>query len=179
MVFAVLLSGCSGEDTAIKQGMGFRSALLAAEGCRFSAAVTADYGDELYTFSMECQGDETGELAFSLTEPEALSGIAGTISDSGGRITFENTALCFPLLTDDQLSPASAPWIFLKTLRSGYLTSAGLEEGKLRLTMDDTYEEDALHVDIWMGENRMPVRADILYDGKRILSLEVDSFALL
>ena len=159
--------------------MTFRSELLAAEGCRFLAVVTADYGDELYTFSMECEGDKAGDLAFSLSEPEALSGIAGTISDSGGRITFEDTALCFPLLTDDQLSPASAPWILLKTLRSGYLTSAGLEEDSLRLTMDDTYEEDALHLDIWMGEDRMPVRADILYDGRRILSLEVEGFSFL
>lgn len=179
LVFAVFLGGCAGQDRALKQGMTFRSELLAAEGCRFLAVVTADYGDELYTFSMECQGDKTGNIAFSLTEPEALSGIQGTISDNGGRITFEDTALYFPLLTDDQLSPASAPWIFLKTLRSGYLTSAGLEEGNLRLTMDDTYEEDALHLDIWMGENRMPVRADILYDGRRILSLEVEGFSFL
>lgn len=159
--------------------MAFRSELLAAEGCRFLAVVTADYGDELYTFSMECQGDKTGNLAFTLTEPEVLSDIQGTISDNGGRITFEDTALCFPLMTDDQFSPASAPWIFLKTLRSGYLTAAGLEEGNLRLTMDDTYEEDALHLDIWMGENRMPVRTDILYDGRRILSLEVENFSFL
>lgn len=159
--------------------MTFRSNLLSAEGCRFDASITADYGDELYAFSMECQVDASGNLTFSLTEPEALSGISGTVSDEGGRITFEDTALTFPLLTDDQLSPASAPWIFVKTLRSGYLTSACMEDGMLRLSMDDTYEEDALHLDIWMDENRMPVRGDILYDGRRILSVEVEDFTFL
>lgn len=159
--------------------MTFRSNILSAEGCRFDASITADYGDELYAFSMECQADASGNLTFSLTEPEALSGISGTVSDEGGRITFEDTALTFPLLTDDQLSPASAPWIFVKTLRSGYLTSACMEDGMLRLSMDDTYEEDALHLDIWMDENRMPVRGDILYDGRRILSVEVEDFTFL
>ena len=88
----------------------------------------------------------------------------------------DETALCFPLLTDGQLSPASAPWIFLKTLRSGYLTSACMEDEMLRLTMDDTYEENALHLDIWLDGERIPVRADILYDGRRILSVEVEDF---
>lgn len=179
LILSVLLSGCSAEDAALKQGMTFRSNLLSAEGCRFGASITADYGDELYAFSMECQADASGNLTFSLTEPETLSGISGTVSDEGGRITFEDTALTFPLLTDDQLSPASAPWIFVKTLRSGYLTSACMEDGMLRLSMDDTYEEDALHLDIWMDENRMPVRGDILYDGRRILSVEVEDFTFL
>ena len=159
--------------------MAFRAKLLAANGCQFAAKITADYGDELYSFGMVCQGDEKGAVTFQMSEPESLSGIEGKLSDTGGTLTFEDTAVCFPLLTDDQLSPSSAPWIFLKTLRSGYLTSACMEEGKIRLTMDDTYEEDALHLDIWLDENNMPVRADILYDGKRILSVEVDGFTLL
>ena len=159
--------------------MDFRSQLLAAEICQFAAKITADYGEELYSFAMDCQGDNTGAVTFCVSEPESLAGITGKLSDVGGTLTFEDKALCFPLLTDDQLSPASAPWIFLKTLRSGYLTSACMENEKLRLTMDDTYEEDALHLDIWMDENTIPIRADILYDGKRILSLEVSDFRIL
>ena len=159
--------------------MEFRSQLLAAEGCQFTANITADYGEELYTFSVQCQADRQGAVTFALLEPKALSGIAGKISDSGGSLNFENAALCFPLMTEDQLNPASAPWILLKTLRSGYLTSACMEEGKLRLTMDDTYEEDALQLDVWLEEGRTPVRGDILYDGKRILTVDVIDFVLL
>lgn len=179
LILSVLFAGCTPEDAALKQGMAFRSRLLEADGYAFTAQVTADYGDELYVFSVECQGDSSGNIQFQLTEPQTLSGIAGTISDTGGRITFADTALTFPLLTDDQLSPASAPWIFLKTLRSGYLTSACLEEEMLRLSVDDSYAEDALHLDIWLNEAQAPVRADILYDERRILSVEVDDFTLL
>ena len=83
------------------------------------------------------------------------------------------------MLTQEQISPVSAPWIFLRTLRGGYLTSAGEEEGLLRVTIDDTYEEAALQLDIWLNGETMPVRAEILYDGVRILSLEVEKFEIL
>lgn len=175
----LLLCGCTQKNTALEQGLEFRSKLLTASGCSFTASVTADYGDTLHTFSLQCVGDENGEITFLLSEPDTLAGITGTISDSGGELTFDNTALCFPLLADDQLTPASAPWIVLKTLRSGYLTSACQEDLMLRLTMDDSYEEDALHLDIWLNEARLPIRADILYDEKRILSVDVEDFVFL
>ena len=72
----------------------------------------------------------------------------------------------------------SAPWIFLKTLRGGYLTSAGMEEELLRLTVDDSYEDDALQLDIWLDRRDVPLRGDILYDGKRILTLSVENFEI-
>ena len=72
----------------------------------------------------------------------------------------------------------SSPWIFYTTLRSGYLTSAGMEENLLRLTIDDSYEEDALTVDIWLDEQDTPIRSEILYDGRRILTLKIENFTI-
>ena len=173
------LTGCSRTPKELQRGMALRSKLLAAQGCSFDAEITADYGDKLHSFAMHCEADSNGNLSFTVTEPETVDGITGTVSTEGGKLTFGDTALHFELLADEQLSPVSAPWILLKTLRSGYLTSACMEGDNLRLTMDDTYEEDALHLDIWMDAQHLPIRADILYDGKRILSLEVENFAFL
>jgi hypothetical protein len=72
-----------------------------------------------------------------------------------------------------------APWILLKTLRGGYLNAANMEDGMLRLTIDDSYEEDALQVDVWLNEADQPFRAEILYDGRRILTLNVNHFQIL
>lgn len=173
----VMLSGCSSGNKELERGMALRDRLLSGQGCSFDAEVTADYGDKLYDFSMACQGDAQGNLSFTVTAPETIAGITGTVSDSGGKLTFDDTALHFELMADDQLSPVSAPWIFLKTLRSGYLTSAGMDGEQLRLTIDDSYEEDALQLDIWLDGNDVPVRAEILYDGRRILSLSIKNFA--
>lgn len=158
--------------------MALRGRLLASDSCSFRTEITADYGDKLHTFSMECTADQKGNLSFMITQPDTIAGINGTISDEGGRLTFEDTALCFPLLADDQLSPVSTPWIFLKTLRSGYLRQAGMESNLLRLTIDDSYKEDALQLDIWVNQDEQPVRAEILYNSRRILTLSITDFEI-
>ena len=172
----VVLTGCSQENRDLAAAMKMREELLSAQGCAFHARVTADYGDSLNSFSMDCRGDSSGNLDFEITEPQTIAGIRGTISDQGGSIAFEDQALYFPLLTDDQLTPASAPWIFLKTLRSGCITAVCREEELLRLTIDDSYEEDALKLDIWLRDEKVPIRGDVLYDGKRILTIEAENF---
>lgn len=176
--FLLVLTGCSNTSSEIERGMALRSKLLQADSCSFDAEITADYGDSLYTFAMSCQGNTKGDVAFSVTSPESIAGITGVIDDEGGKLTFEDVALQFDTMADDQVTPVIAPWIFLKTLRSGYLTSACTEDGQIRLTMDDSYEEDALQLDIWLTEDEIPIRAEILYDGRRILSLNVENFVI-
>ena len=175
----LLLSGCANTTKEIERGMTLRTRLLQASSCSFRAEITADYGDLLYTFEMDCEGDADGEINFTVTKPETIAGISGKITEENGALTFDRQALFFSLLTDDQLSPVSAPWIVLKTLRGGYLTSACVEDGQLRLTVDDSYEEDALQLDIWLDEQDLPKRVEILYDGRQILSVNVMDFRIM
>ena len=175
-ILIVLMTGCSRTEERIQRCMALRSRLLSG-GCSFTAEITADYGDKLHTFTLECTGDDRGDLNFTVVSPDSISGVTGTITGEGGGFTYEATVLYFDLLADDTLSPVSAPWIFLKTLRGGYLTSAGDDGDLLLLTIDDSYEEDALHLDIWLNDEDIPVHCEILYDGRRILSLDIRDFA--
>lgn len=176
LVFAWLLCGC--QQTELEQGMMLRSKVLQAETCTFDADVTADYGDRLYEFSMACSTDKEGTVTFTVTQPETISGITGKVSKSGGSLTFDDTVLEFGIMAEGRLSPVSAPWLLMKTLRGGYLKSAGAEEGITRLTLDDSYQEDALMVDVWLGEDGLPARGEILCDGRRILTVEVENFTI-
>lgn len=176
LILLCFLSGCSGASKEIERGMALRSKILKASECSFDAAITADYGDKLYSFSMACQADTQGNLTFTVTAPETLAGISGRVGSDGGKLTFDDTALQFDLMADGQVTPVSAPWVFLKTLRSGCLTSAGTEDGVLRLSIDDSYADDALHLDIWLDGEDLPARAEILYGGRRILSVSVANF---
>ena len=178
VVLLVFLTGCSGESKEVQRGIDLRSELLKASECRFSCEVTADYGDKTSTFSMDCRGDSQGALTFTVAAPETIAGITGDISDGGGKLTFDDTALQFDLLADDQLSPVSAPWVLLKTLREGFITSAGMDGGQILLSIDDSYEDDALHLDIWLSDENRPKTVEILYDGRKILSLDVTSFEI-
>ena len=175
----LLLSGCSNAKSYINRALELRTRLYQSEGCSFTAGITADYGDQVYQFTLSCRGDSQGNLAFTVAEPETIAGITGHISQKGGKLTFDDAALDFPLMADGLLTPVSAPWLLLKTLRGGYLTSAGMEGDLLRLAVDDSYEEDALHLDIWLDGEDCPVQADIYYDERRILSLTIKDFRIL
>lgn len=179
LCMVLLLSGCTGTDQSMNRAMAFRSQLLAAGGCSFDADITADYGDKSYTFSMACTADDRGMVSFSVTKPETISGITGNVAATGGKLTFDDKALSFALMADGLITPVSGPWVLLKTLRSGYLTSCGQEGEYLRLTIDDSYEADALHLDIWLGEGDLPVRGEILWQGRRLLSISVTNFTFL
>ena len=174
-----VLTGCSGTNREMEEALSLRDALLSGNGCAFSLNLTADYGDELYEFSMDCSGDSLGNVDFTVTGPETIAGITGTISETGGNLTFDETALQFDLLAEDTLSPVSGPWLLVKTLRSGCITSVGNEEDMLRLSIDDSYADDALRLDIWLDQNRMPVRAEVLHEGTRILTMTVRDFRIL
>lgn len=170
-----LLAGCSGAGNELDRAMALRAKML-AQGVSFDAEITADYGDKIYQFTMECQADSQGALTFTVKEPQSIAGITGKLSASGGKLTFDDQALAFQMLADDQITPVSAPWILVRTLRSGYLTSCGSDGGVVRVAIDDSYEEDALHLDIWLDENDLPARGEILWQGRRILSVSVKNF---
>lgn len=174
----LLLTGCGKHDEELDRAMALRAKLLTAS-VSFDAEITADYGDEVHTFSVYCEGDKQGNLGFRVTAPETIADISGRMEAGEGKLTFRDTVLAFPLLAEDQLSPVSAPWIFYMTLRGGYLTAAGMEEDLLRLTIDDSYDDDALTVDIWLDAADTPIRAEILYDGRRILTLTIENFQIL
>lgn len=178
LLLVIFLAGCSEGAGAIERGMALRSRLLSGESCMFDAEITADYGENLYVFELSCEGNNKGDISFTVKSPESIAGITGKIDREGGKLTFDDTVLHFELMADDQISPISAPWILLKTLRSGYLRAAGMEEDLLRLTIDDTYEEDALQLDIWLGAGDLPVRCEMLYADRRILSLDVTNFRI-
>ncbi len=171
------LAGCSGEQEQLEGMLDLRQELL-QKTCSFRAEVTADYGDKTYSFSMDCRADKTGELKFTVVEPETISGISGVIRKGEGALVFDNTALSFELLTDDLLSPVSAPWIMLKALRSGYILSGGIEGQQVHITLRDSYDSDALRVDVWLDENQNPVQGEILWKDRRILTISVKDFVI-
>ncbi len=178
LVFTMLLlTGC-GKNDGLEQGMVLRDKLLDARQVAFSCTVTADYGEILRQFGLEISGDSQGDITFQVTSPDSISGITGTITGGQGALVFDDTVLAFPLLADDQLSPAAAPWVVLRSLRQGYLTSAGEEGEGIRLTLEDTYMGEDLTVDVWTDAEGKPVQGDILYDGRRILTVAISGFCM-
>ena len=163
----------------MSRGLQLRSRICSASSCNFDAEITVDYGDQTYTFSVGCSFDASGNLKFVVQSPETISGIEGSIDTAGGKLQFDDTALAFPLLADDQLSPVSAPWILMKTLRSGFITSAGKVDGYTRLIVDDSFDSDPLTLHIFLDDANSPTEAEIYWHNRRILTLSICNFQML
>ena len=178
MLTILLLTGCSETRNMLDKAMTLRVDLLACESYCFDAAITADYGDEVNTFSMHCVGDNDGNLEFTVTKPETIAGITGAISAQEGEFTFDDQAVAFPLLAEGQVAPISGPWILMKTLMGGYLTACNEEDDLIHLMINDSYAEDALELEIWLDENTNPIQAEIGYEGRRIVTMEIENFQI-
>ena len=178
MVLAGLLSGCSSVDSGIDQAMVLREKLLKGS-CSFDAVITADYGDRIYTFEMQNTADEQGNVKFEVQKPESIANITGEITQEKGKLTFDDKVLAFELMADEQITPVSAPWILIKTLRCGYIHACEATDEGLHIQIDDSYKEDALRLDIWLNKENVPIRGEILYKSRRIITLDVENFTFM
>lgn len=173
-----LLFGCAGADDTMDRVLALRQQAL-EKGCAFTATVTADYGEATRSFVLRCESDPDGSVRFQVLAPENISGITGTMDAEKGTLTFDDQVLAFDPLADGLLAPVTAPWVLVHTLRSGYIASCGKIENGLRLSIDDSYREDTLGLEIWLDEGDLPVSAEILWQGRRILSMRVENFRFL
>ena len=162
-----ILSGCASHNTSVDHAMCVRQELNNSNGCMFDAVVTADYGDSVYTFTLQCMADSEGNVEFSVIDPVSISGVSGQIANDKGSIVFDDKVLAFSMLADGYITPVSAPWLFLKALRGGYIHGCSNEEGLTRVILHDTYREEPLQVDIWIDETTVPIRADFLWKDSR------------
>ena len=175
----LLLGGCKSNESNLGPVLNFRQRLLEARSYQYDATVTADYGDEIYTFALSCLVDSIGNLKFEVKVPESISGIAGTFDASGGKLIFDKQVLAFPVLADGEVSPVSAPWILNKTLEGGYIHSVAKEQNFHHAIIHESYEDNALQLHVWFDLSEKPVRAEILWGGRSILSIIIENFVIL
>ena len=179
IVFAGLLCGCMSSVDNVDLALGLRQQILKANACGFDAIITADYTDKIYTFSLRCNVDSAGIMKFEVIEPKSISGITGTISSTQQSLTFDNTVLAFAPMADGYITPVCAPWVFINSLRCGYINSCTETKDGLIISIDDSYHDDPLRVDIHLNSDEIPVFAEILWQGRRFLTLEIKDFKIL
>lgn len=173
---ALVLCGCAYKDP--EPAMQLRKGLLKAEKVSCEAEIIADYGDKRHSFSLECTMDNGGDLAFTVTAPESISGIKGDIRGAKGHLLFEGEALGFPLMADDLMSPVGAPWLMLSALRSGEITSGGRDGEQTHVTISYPYGDENLVADVWLDKSGQLCRGEILKEGRRYLTVNVSNFSM-
>ena len=176
LLLVVFLVGCSARDPAMEAALELRSRCLAAKQVQFRAQISADYIDRIEFFSLECIHNADGTMSFRVLGPVDIEGIGGTVSGTEGTVEFDDTVLAFPLLAEGRLSPLSGPWVLMKAICTGNILAAGQEGELVHLTIDDSYADKALTVDLWL-DGGMVCEAEIAWEGLRYLTMTVEEFS--
>lgn len=175
----LVLSGCTIGETSVERAVNLRKRIQTGRGCKFDATVTVDYSDHLCSFRMHCQTDDLGNLTFTVLAPETIFGISGTISKDNGKLTFDDHVLAFELISEDKISPVSAPWLFMKILCGGYIKACSEDSGGMYVQIDDSYADGAMLLEMWTDHNDIPYRCELIWSGRRVVSMDVENFTIL
>lgn len=177
MLCALLLVGCASEESVLEPAIEFRAALLQAGGCSFHARIEADFGESVEQFSVDCDYHTDGTAVLTLTEPETLAGITASVTERGGKVTYEGMSVDFGLLANGNVIPAAAPALAALAWSGEYIAAAGWEEEVYRVTYEKDFDEERLQIDAYF-KNTLPILAEVCYNNQRILKLEISEFSL-
>ena len=176
LLLVCCLWGCGGEESTLTPAIAFRAELVQAGGCNFTASITVDYGQRVQCFRLACDADGEGTTKLTLLEPDTIAGVTATVSDGGGRITYDGMALDFGLLANGSLSPAAAPGVLATCWLKEYISDGGESEIGYQVRYWKKIEEKELYINTFF-ENGIPILAEVCYNNHGILKIEISDFA--
>jgi hypothetical protein len=160
----------------MEAALDLRSRCLASPNVRFRAEIRADYITGFEEFTLDCETSPDGTVVFRVLSPEEIADICGTVRRDEGTVEFDGAVLAYPLMAQGRLSPLGGPWVVMKAIRSGCILAAGREGEMIHVTIDDSYDDHALTVDLWLEEGELE-EAEIAWEGRRCISMTFDDFS--
>lgn len=178
LLLIAILPGCGTKEPGVDRAMDLRQRMTAGS-FSFQCEVTADYGDRIYVFSMDCVADATGNIQFKLLQPDTVSGISGSISQHGGKLTFDDQVLLFEPLTQGELTPSIAPWIMVKAIQGGYVRSVENQNSHFEIVIDDYHSGESFKALLTVDQTLYPEMCEIIWNNRRVLSIRINGFQYL
>ena len=180
MMLLCLLCACAGKRTeSVQAPVDFRAGLLRAGGCSLRLEATADVGDQVCVFVLDCVLGADCSAELTLREPETLEGITARIDGDTGSLRFDDVCVTFGLPADSRLSPMEAPGMLIRAWIEGYIASAGTEGEEGCAVYEVGYGPDACRVETRFDADGIPIRAELSLEGRVICKFEISEYQLL
>ena len=161
LVLCLLLAGC-GKNVAAGRYEAFSEALRARNDLSFTAEVRAEYPERSARFTL-AYADEDPGCSLTVTEPEAIRGVTVHLNGAESALGYDSVILDTGPLDRCGLSPVTAVEKLAGALREGHLESAWEEDG---CTVWELIADDGLTVRVFLNENLIPVRAELISEGR-------------
>lgn len=172
MLLALLLSACSGTENKMQEALHFRTSLLEAQSCQFTAELTAQGETEVYACTLACEVDNQGTVTVTVVEPEEIAGIMATVTREGAQVEYDGVRLHFGELSGS-VTPVGTPGLLYAAWTSGYIAASGSENGTtLTRYLLGTGSEER-QVDTWFDANGVPVSCDVTENGVVVVSVQL------
>jgi hypothetical protein len=160
-----------------------RLSYIEAEACSIQAILTADFGDRVTVFQVLYTYRKNGDDIVEILAPAEVAGLRAVIRKDGSSLQYEGVSLETGNLPGTGIAPVEALGGILAALREGSQTAWGREV--FRSTPSVTLEFSTKVGDteivrrLWMEERTgLLLYAEISADGRRVLSVEVETLSM-
>lgn len=181
MLLAVLLCGCGGAQT---DGEAVRAHFDALPGFEAHLKILSDLGQSVLEYEMDYVYNKEDTDSFTITAPESLSGIGGTIAGTDSAsftLQYDGLSLDDAMPQRTGLTPADAMFCLLDDLRTGEPaqvwseSASGTELAVLKYEYDS--EDGKIEKQVWLTRQGLqPVYAELYADGTRVLTIQVAEY---
>ncbi len=186
LMMTLLLSACGGTggNGPQEQALAIRGEYLVAKGCSARLNVTADYGQRVYTYTVDVTSTAE-DLVLSVVKPEEVAGVTAHLVGGDSRLEYDGAVLETGPLALDGLTPLDAVPALLETARSGFMDNCAAELLGERETLRVAYRDPDIparqgrQTNLWFdAQTHAMLQGEILMDGYRVILCEFEQFAL-
>jgi len=177
LLLCLLLSACSGTEDRMQEALHFRTDLLEASECSFTAEITAQGDSEVFECTLDCVVHQDGTATVTVVEPEEIAGISATVSKEGTRVVFDGLELdCGDLR--GSVTPVGAPGLLHAAWTGGYIAAAGSEDGTTMTRYLLGSGDAERQVNTWFTTDGRPALCEVFENGQLVLDCQLSSWNL-
>lgn len=185
LMMTLALTACGGGGDVVQElALTIRTAYVSANGCTGRMEITADYGQRVYTYTVDVTVDGENTVLV-VAAPEEVAGVTARLQGTDSWLEYDGAVLETGPLSPDGLSPLGAVPALLERARSGFMDSCTMEQlgerESLRVLCRDPSmgQGEGTQTVLWFDpDSAALLRGEILVEGRRVILCECMEFAL-
>ena len=175
MIGLVLLSGCAGGENWEERFSQARQGLAGASELSFTAELTADMGETVFSCTLSCVKDEEG-TEMTVLSPDLAQGVVVRSDDSGKKLSYDGLELYVG--QTGGVTPVGAVPVLTGALLDGYAESFYAEAYEdTPVLVARIYIDEDTHALFWLEEESLaPLYAELVHVGTAAVRCRFSDF---